>query len=196
MKNIILNENITSCAIVICLLKQKTNITKELFTNLDYFSEVLFWAKHSTRERLERNKIYFNLASIVDDAGSEVDKYMYKVRLKMLKNGEKGKNSLYKLLQTNDVGATAKWLVARWGNIFFNIVTNKKYKDYLNVAAYEINDFSNIDTLALIIQEEEEKTHQLKLEKQEITRWKKLIKEEQIGGELTKYGNTQMVLIF
>jgi len=187
--------------IFIPLLAKKIADPPHIFTKIEIFEDLLFWCRECTRERLQKHTTQRDLARKVDDLGAEVDNYLKKVRLKMLKNGQNGKNSLfYRLCSTE---ATIKWLVARWGNVFLNLATNPKYKGFVHAGniGYQIHD--NIghyeDALSILIKEEEGQEKQEK-RNNEIEKWRKewaeILSNGQIGGEPTECGNTQMVLIF
>jgi len=173
----------------------------EIFTNIEIFEELLFWSRECNRERLNSHYAQQELSYKIDDIGSEVDKYLIKRRLKMLVNGQKGKNSLLSKLE--NVQATIAWLVSRWGNVFLNLATNSKYKNYIDAGniGYQIHE--NIghyeDALSILIREEEEQEFKQK-RNNEIKKWQqnwaKMLSNGQIGGEPTEYGHTQMVLIF
>lgn len=190
-----------SIEIIIKFIAPKINNSEEIFTKLELFKEVVYWLREANRERIAKHSTQYDLARKIDDIGSEVDKYLEKVRFKMLKNGKAGKNSLSNKLY--DTEQTIKWLAARWGNVFLNIATNPKYKSYIDASSigYELND--NVshteDALLIIIKEEEEKEFKQK-RKNEIELWHQdwaeMLSNGKIGGEPTEYGHTQMVLIF
>ncbi len=187
--------------IFIPLITKKITDPPQIFTKIEIFEDLLFWCKECNRERLAKHKSQKNLSFKIDDIGSEVDAYLKKVRLKMLKNGQNGKNSLFKRLCSTE--ATIRWLVERWGNVFLNIATNPSYKAYINAGniGYELHD--NIghhqDALSILIKEEEEQEREQK-RNNEIEKWRKewaeMLEHGKIGGEPTECGNTQMVLIF
>jgi hypothetical protein len=187
--------------IFIPLLAKKIADPPHIFTKIEIFEDLLFWCKECTRERLQKHKTQRDLARKIDDIGIEVDAYLKKVRLKMLSNGQKGKNSLFKRLCSTE--ATIRWLVERWGNVFLNIATNPSYKAYIDagIIGYELHD--NIghyeDALSILIKEEEEQEREQKRNnefKQWRKEWAEMFGNGEIGGELTEYGHTQLVLIF
>ena len=183
--------------IFIPLITKKITAPPQIFTSIEIFDQLLYISRECNRERLRKHPTQRDLARKIDDIGGEVDKYLKNVRLKMLENGQKGKNSLfYKLCSTE---ATIKWLVARWGNIFVNLATNSKYKGFVNAGniGYELHD--NIghyeDALSILVREEEEKEFDEKKKKWQQD-WAEILENGRIGGEPTEYGHTQMVLIF
>ena len=187
--------------IFIPLIAKKIKSPPQIFTSIEIFNQLLYISRECNRERLAKHKTQKNLSFKIDDIGSEVDNYLKKVRLKMLKNGQNGKNSLFKRLCNTE--ATIKWLVARWGNVFVNLATNSKYKAFVDAGniGYELHD--NIghyeDALSILVREEEEKEFDEK-KKNEIKKWQQdwaeILENGRIGGEPTEYGHTQMVLIF
>lgn len=187
--------------IFIPLLAKKITDPPQIFTKLEIFDELLFWCRQCTEERLKKHTTQRDLARKVDDIGLEVDNYLRKVRLKMLKNGQNGKNSLFKKLCNTE--ATINWLVARWGNVFLNLATNPKYKGFVDAAniGYELHD--NIghyeDALSILTKQEEQQEFEQK-RNNEIKKWQQdwaeMFENGKIGGEPTECGNTQMVLIF
>jgi len=176
-------------------------ITKssEIFTNIETFDELLFWSRECNRERLHYTQQ--ELSYKIDDIGSEVDRYLIKRRLKMLVNGQKGKNSLFFKLE--NIEDTIAWLVARWGNVFLNLATNSKYKNYIDVGriglVLDANMSHTEDALTFIINEEEKIEY---ARKQKMRNKKcnnsliKMIDDGKIGGETSESGRTQMVFIF
>jgi len=187
--------------IFIPLFTKKITDPPHIFTKIEIFDELLFWCRECNRERLQKHNTQRDLSRKVDDIGSEVDVYLKKVRLKMLKNGQNGKNSLfYKLCSTE---ATIKWLIARWGNVFLNLATNSKYRGFVDAGniGYSLHD--NIghheDALSILIIEEEEQEFEQK-RNNEIKKWQQnwaeMFGNGKIGGEPTAYGHTQLVLIF
>lgn len=188
--------------IFIPLIAKKITDPPQIFTSIEIFDELLFLCRECNRERLTKHPTQKNLSYKIDDIGIEVDRYLKNVRLKMLNNGQKGKNSLfYRLCDTKK---TIKWLIERWGNVFLNLATNSKYKAFVDVGniGYELHD--NIgeyweDALSILVREEEEKEFDEK-KKNEIKKWRKnladMLEHGKIGGEPTEYGHTQMVLIF
>ncbi|WP_151900461.1 hypothetical protein [Sulfurimonas hydrogeniphila] len=165
------------------------------------FENACFWSRESCRELFQKNPNRQDLVRKIDDVGSEVDRYMYDKRFKMLKNAKKGKNSLSNALVNSE--STIKWFIERWINIFMNISTNSKYKAYIDVGSIGLELNENIsyseDALVLMIKEEEKLEYE-KQQQMEIKKWdKNLIKmvgNGQIGGESTESGRTQMILIF
>jgi len=176
---------------------KKIRCSEDIFLIDKNFEDTCFWARESCREMFQTNSIRIDLARKIDDVGAEVDRYMHGKRFKMLKNAKQGKNSLCLALISKK--ATIKWFIQRWINIFMNIVTNPKYKAYVNVGSIGLELDENIchnkDTLALILKEEEESMQQA--DKGE---WDKdfinLVNNGQFGGETTEFGGTQMILIF
>lgn len=143
--------------IIIPLIEKKIIDPLQIFINENIFDELLFWCRESNRERLLKHSTQQGLANKIDDVGIEVDKYLKKVRLKMLNNGQKGKNSLFYKLKSTSL--TFKWLIQRWGNVFINISTNKNYKSFIDTQSifYELDDnFGHSrDALTIILEEEE-----------------------------------------
>jgi len=165
------------------------------------FENACFWSRESCRELFQKNPNRQDLVRKIDDVGSEVDRYMYDKRFKMLKNAKKGKNSLSNALVNSE--STIKWFTERWINIFMNISTNSKYKAYIDVGSIGLELSENIsyseDALVLMIKEEEKLEYE-KQQQMEIKKWDKnlikLVENGQIGGESTESGRTQMILIF
>jgi len=165
------------------------------------FENSCFWSRESCRELFQKNPNRQDLVRKIDDVGSEVDRYMYDKRFKMLKNAKQGKNSLSNALINSE--STIKWFIERWINIFMNISTNSKYKAYIDVGSIGLELNENIsypeDALVLMIKEEEKLEYE-KQQQMEIKKWDKnlikLVENGQIGGESTESGRTQMILIF
>lgn len=182
--------------IVIEVVSKKIEKPENIFLEDITFNNLLFWCRECTRERLSKHYSQQDLSKKVDDIGMEVDRYLKQRRLKMLENGKEGENSLYHKLNT--IEETITWLVSRWGNIFLNLVTNSKYKSYVDVSmiTYEINDsqiYSEIDALEIIISEEEEIEYEIEQNSKKLI---EMINSGQIGGELSECGHTQMIFIF
>lgn len=187
--------------IFIPLLAKKIADPPQIFTDADLFNQVLFWCRQCNEERLRKHPTQRDLARKIDDIGIEADRYLKNVRLKMLKNGQKGKNSLFYRLC--DIEKTIKWLIERWGNVFLNLATNPKYKGFVHAGniGYQIHD--NIghyeDAFSILIREEEEQEFEKK-RNYEIKKWQQnwieMFENGEIGGEPTECGNTQLVLIF
>lgn len=164
------------------------------------FFDICFWARESCREVFCTNPSRYDLIRKIDDIGIEVDRYMYKTRFKILKNAQLGKNSLSKAM--DNPKKVIKWFIERWINIFMNIATNSKYKNYIDVGliGHELHEniaYLDNDCLSLIINEEAK----VEFEK-EHERMKKcsslieMVTDKKIGGESTESGRTQMVFIF
>jgi hypothetical protein len=187
--------------IFIPLIAKKITDPPQIFTSIEIFDELLYISRECNRERLVKHPTQRDLARKVDDLGSEVDNYLGGVRLKMLKNGQTGKNSLFKRLCSTE--ATIKWLVERWGNVFLNIATNQRYKAHIDAGniGYQIHE--NIghyeDALSILIKEEEEEEREKK-RNNEIKKWQQdwaeMLKNSKLGCEISECGNTQLILIF
>jgi len=186
--------------IFIPLIIKKIKNSTEVFSSSEIFIDLLFWCRECNRERLAKHSTQKNLSYKIDDIGAEVDRHLTNVRLKMLENGKKGKNSLfYRLYNTEK---TIKWLIARWGNMFINLATNSKYKGFIDAGniGCELNEnmSHDEDTLSLIIQAEEALEYEKK--QMEVEKWdKNLIKmfeSGKVGGESSESGGTQMVFLF
>ena len=171
--------------------------SEDIFLIDEIFEDACFWARESCREMFQTNSMRIDLTRKIDDIGAEVDRYMYCKRFKMLKNAKQGKNSLITALSSQK--ATLRWFVQRWINIFMNIVTNPKYKAYVDVGSIGLGLDENIshneDALALILKEEEESMKHVDMET-----WDKdlinMVYSGQFGGEATESGGTQIFLIF
>jgi hypothetical protein len=187
--------------IFIPLFAKKITDPPKIFTSIKTFDELLFWCRECTRERLQKHTTQRDLARKIDDIGSEVDNYLRKVRLKMLKNGQNGKNSLFKRLCSTE--STIKWLVERWGNVFLNLATNPKYKAFIDVrnVGYQMHENTghHEDALSILILEEQQKEFEQK-RKNEVKKWQQewaeMLENGRIGGEINECGNTQLILIF
>jgi len=189
-------DHMKTIDIVIEVVSKKIEKPENIFLEDITFNNLLFWCRECTRERLSKHYSQQDLSKKVDDIGMEVDRYLKQRRLKMLENGKEGENSLYHKLNT--IEETITWLVSRWGNIFLNLVTNSKYKSYVDVSmiTYEINDsqiYSEIDALEIIISEEEEIEYEIEQNSKKLI---EMINSGQIGGELSECGHTQMIFIF
>lgn len=188
-------EIITSCYI------KRIAKSSEIFTNIETFEELLFWSRECCRERLMCHYTQQELSYKIDDIGSEVDRYLIKRRLKMLVNGQKGKNNLFFKLE--NIQDTIAWLAARWGNVFLNLATNSKYKNYIDVGSIGLVLDTNMshteDALTFILNEEAKTEYE---RKQKMRNKKcdnsliKMIDDGKIGGETSESGRTQMVFIF
>ena len=172
----------------------------DIFLTEKNFFDICFWARESCREVFCVNPLRYDMIRKIDDIGIEVDRYMHKTRFRILKNAQLGKNSLAEIM--DNPKKVIRWFIARWINVFMNLATNKKYKNYIDVGliGYELNEnmshFDN-DSLSLIIKEEEK----LELEKQQKRMKKcnsliKMLDDGKVGGESTESGGTQMIFIF
>lgn len=174
--------------------------SEDIFIVEKNFFDICFWARESCREIFSTNSLRYDLVRKIDDVGMEVDRYIYRRRFKILKNAQLGKNSLSRAM--NHPKKAIKWFIERWINIFMNLSTNKKYKNYIDVGLighelHENIDYLDNDCLSLIIKEEEK----IELEKQQ-KRMKKcssligMVTDGKVGGESTESGGTQMIFLF
>jgi len=191
----------TTIDIITSCYMKKTTKPSEIFTSIEIFDELLFWSRECNRERLNCHYTQQELSFKIDDIGSEVDRYLIKRRLKMLANGQKGKNNLFSKLDS--IQDTIAWLVARWGNVFLNLATNSKYKNYIDAGSIGLvldENMSHTEDALTFIIDEEVKIEYEREQKRRMKKWDngliKMVHDRKVGGESSESGRTQMVLIF
>ena len=113
--------------IAIYYIGKQVTVAKEIFSNELLFNNIIFWARESAKELLNTQKNKRFLVDYIDDIGSVVDEYMNIRRLKMFdkKFRKKNKYSSREIIS---------FIICRWLNVFYNLTSNNRYRDFINIS--------------------------------------------------------------
>ena len=153
-------------------LGKKISNPEMIFKDLKIFKLILPWCRDSAREYFSTKPTKYFLIYYVDDIGPLVDQYMLTRIEKMYIKALKSRNKLFENLCSSET--TISWLIDRWINVFVNITSNNKYKDYIDIRKIKINFCNDIHTTSINIDDDIDFEKTKKLSKKEKI---KLLKE-------------------
>lgn len=162
----------TSKQLAVKYIGKKIDNSEYIFKNIEIFKTILVWARDSAREYFSTQKSKLFLVDYVDDIAPIVDEYMLLRVEKMYSNAIKSKNRLFENLCSSE--KTISWLIDRWINIFINITSNDKYKDFVDISKIKMNFDDDIYANSINIDDDIEFEKAKKLPKEEKI---KLLKE-------------------
>lgn len=122
--------------IAIHYIGQKIKNPKDIFENEELFQDIMFWSRESAKELLNTKNNKRFLVNYIDDVGSIVDEYMTIRRLKMYHNRFEKKNKY--CLDQNSSEKIITFIISRWLNVFYNLTSNPKYKDFIDISCIRI----------------------------------------------------------
>ena len=122
--------------IAIHYIGQKIKNPKDIFENEELFQDIMFWSRESAKELLNTKNNKRFLVNYIDDVGSIVDEYMTIRRLKMYHNRFEKKNKY--CLDQNSSEKIISFIISRWLNVFYNLTSNPKYKDFIDISCIRI----------------------------------------------------------
>ena len=112
-------------------LAPKISNPEMIFKDENIMKSILFWAHESARELFATQPSKMFLVQFVDDVAPLVDEYLLGKAIKMYEKALRTKNKLFDNLCSSQ--KTVAWIIDRWYNMFVNLTSNPRYRDYINI---------------------------------------------------------------